>query len=459
MNTSIHKKYVHGYNLHESTRLQDQAVTLVELLHSDTSYPAGSKVLEAGCGVGAQTITLARNSPDAQITSIDISENSLKEAKKKTESEGIKNVNFQQGDIFRLSFEPESFDHIFVCFVLEHLSQPLEALKFLKRLLKKGGTITVIEGDHGSTFFHPDNDDARKVIDCQVQLQAKAGGNANIGRELYPLLDASGFSSVCVSPRFVYVDSSKPKLVEGFTKNTFTAMIKGIHETAVNEGLIDKNTFDKGIKALYKTAEANGVFCYTFFKAVAVKETLEQKIARVTTEEVDVEPYNPLWKNMFETERDHLLSCVPSGFIKRIEHFGSTAVPGLSAKPIVDMLVEVESLEKTKSKVAPVLEAKGYDYFWRPSFGDDTPPFYAWFIKRDDHGKRTHHIHMIEAAFESWERLLFRDYLIEHSKAAKEYSDLKIKLSKEHKGDRITYTKAKTDFITEITNLAKEYYK
>ena len=78
-------KYVHGYDPRENIRLQDQASTLVELLHSDTSYPAGSRVLEAGCGVGAQTITLARNSPQANITSIDISESSLAEAKKKIE--------------------------------------------------------------------------------------------------------------------------------------------------------------------------------------------------------------------------------------------------------------------------------------------------------------------------------------------------------------------------------------
>src|SRR5664279_2105100 len=150
------KAYVHGYDPRENMRLQDQASTLVELLHSDTSYPAGSRVLEAGCGVGAQTITLARNSPDALITSVDVSDVSIAEAKRKVEALGLPNVQFQQGDIFRLPFKPESFDHVFVCFVLEHLAQPIQALRALKDLLKTGGTITVIEGDHGSTFFHPD---------------------------------------------------------------------------------------------------------------------------------------------------------------------------------------------------------------------------------------------------------------------------------------------------------------
>jgi ubiquinone/menaquinone biosynthesis C-methylase UbiE len=268
----VKKKYVHGYDLRENIRLQDQASTLVELLHSDTSFPAGSKVLEAGCGVGAQTVTLARNSPDARITSIDISENSVAEAKKKIERAGYTNVIFQQGDIFNLDFEPEIFDHIFVCFVLEHLPTSLKALHSLKKLLKVGGTITVIEGDHGSTYFFPDNVAAQKAIRCQVELQAKAGGNANIGRELYPLLNAAGFSSIHVSPRMVYVDSSKPQLVEGFTKNTFTAMIEGVRESAIEAGIIDENTFDEGIKGLYRTTEIDGVFCYTFFKAIAAKQ-------------------------------------------------------------------------------------------------------------------------------------------------------------------------------------------
>ena len=74
--------YVHGYDPRESLRLQDQADTLVELLHSDTAFPAGSRVLEPGCGVGAQTVTLAKNSPGARILALDISSDSLAEAER-----------------------------------------------------------------------------------------------------------------------------------------------------------------------------------------------------------------------------------------------------------------------------------------------------------------------------------------------------------------------------------------
>jgi ubiquinone/menaquinone biosynthesis C-methylase UbiE len=260
--------YIHGYDQREGTRLQDQASTLVELLHSDTWYPVGSRVLEAGCGVGAQTVTLARNSPGALITSIDISEASIREAEKRVLEAGFTNARFQQADIFSLPFAAGSFDHLFVCFVLEHLSEPVQALKILKNLIRAGGTITVIEGDHGSAYFYPDNAAAHRAIACQVELQKRAGGNAMIGRELYPLLRQAGFSSIHVSPRMVYVDSSRPELVEGFTKKTFTAMIEGVRDSATQTGIIDPALFEEGIRALHRTTEYDGVFCYTFFKAV-----------------------------------------------------------------------------------------------------------------------------------------------------------------------------------------------
>lgn len=274
------KNYIHGYHPRENIRLQDQASTLVDLLHAGTAYPPGSRVLEAGCGVAAQTLTLARKSPGALITSVDISEKSLAEAKKKTAEAGLLNVQFQQADIFHLPFAAESFDHVFICFVLEHLSDPQKALSALKHVLKTGGTITVIEGDHGSAYFHPESEAARRAIQCQVALQRRAGGNAMIGRELYPLLCGAGFSPVQVSPRMVYVDSGKPALVEGFTKKTFTAMIEGVRDAAIREGLLEQDTFDQGIRDLYRTAEKDGVFCYTFFKAVGEKPFQDQPFCK-----------------------------------------------------------------------------------------------------------------------------------------------------------------------------------
>jgi GrpB-like predicted nucleotidyltransferase (UPF0157 family) len=189
-------------------------------------------------------------------------------------------------------------------------------------------------------------------------------------------------------------------------------------------------------------------------------ETLEQRIRRVTQEDVAIVPYDARWPELFRREKEHLLSCLPNDLIRRIEHFGSTAVPGLAAKPVVDMLVEVSDLGATRTCIAPVLVAQGYDYFWRPTRGDDGPPFYAWFIKRDPGtGIRTHHIHMVEAGFvEHWDRLLFRDYLIENPWVAREYQDLKLRLASAHPNDRVAYTKGKTEFVARVTEQAKQFY-
>ncbi|GAB6285521.1 MAG: class I SAM-dependent methyltransferase [Methanoregula sp.] len=263
--------YVHGYSPREAERLLDQAQTLTGLLHYDTRYGNGETVLEAGCGVGAQTVTLAQHSPDAHITSIDLSPVSLAQAQERARAAGIRNVTFRQADIHALPFPDNAFDHVFVCFVLEHMPDPVRALTCLHRVIKPGGSITVIEGDHGSAYFYPDSEAARKTIACLVEIQRQMGGNALVGRECYPVLVRAGFRDVSVSPRMVYVDASRPALVEGFTKQTFTAMVEGVQSEVLERGMISETEWDVGIADLYRTCEPDGTFCYTFFKGTGIK--------------------------------------------------------------------------------------------------------------------------------------------------------------------------------------------
>jgi SAM-dependent methyltransferase len=260
--------YVHGYDERENERLHDQAGALVDLVHADTAYPAGSRVLEVGCGVGAQTVTLAQRSPGVQFVSIDVSAASIAEAARAVDRFGLTNVEFQQADIFALPFDDESFDHVFVCFVLEHLSRPVDALTILRRLVRPGGTITAVEGDHGSAYFHPESAAAQDAIRCQIELQRAAGGDSLIGRRLHPLMVAAELADVRVYPRMVYAHAGRPDLVDAFTRRTFTAMIEAVREPAIAAGLIEPERFDAGIEDLHRTTEADGVFCYTFFKAV-----------------------------------------------------------------------------------------------------------------------------------------------------------------------------------------------
>lgn len=265
-------KYVHGYTERESQRLYDQANAVSGLLHHDTIYPPGSKVLEAGCGIGAQTVILARNSLDAEITSIDISLDSIEKARDSIDKEKIANVHFRQADIFKLPFAEESFDHVFLCFMLEHLQKPAKALLELKKVLKTRGSLTVIEGDHGSCYFYPESDEALQAWHCLIRIQAYLGGNSLIGRQLFPLLEQARFHHINVSPRMVYIDSSKPELMDSFVNKTICPMVEGVEKQALALNFMDKTSWDKGTQDLHRIATLpDGTFCYTFFKGVGIK--------------------------------------------------------------------------------------------------------------------------------------------------------------------------------------------
>lgn len=265
------QNYVHGYSEREADRLADQADTLADLLHGDTHFAAGSMVLECGCGTGSQTIHLARRNPMTQFVSVDRAADSLGIAKTRLEALGLTNVTLQQGDLYNLPFGPGTFDEAFICFVLEHLPTPDQALARIKQVLKPGGRLTVIEGDHGSWYCHPETPAARRAVACLIQIQASLQGDALIGRRLYPLLRSADYEKIEVRPKMVYVDQSRPDLVEGFSRKTFIAMVEAVEEQAIRMELIDRDDWRQGIQDLYRATEPDGTFCYTFFKATAMK--------------------------------------------------------------------------------------------------------------------------------------------------------------------------------------------
>lgn len=251
--------YVHGYSEREAVRLQDQAGAVREFILHDTAYRPGELVLEAGCGVGAQTLTLASQSPGARFVSIDIAADSLAQAARAVGGAGL----------FALPCNERSFDHAFICYVLEHLADPAGALRAAARAVKPGGTITVIEGDHGSCFWHPETPESVAAWRCLVRAQAQLGGNSLIGRELYPLMAGAGLGEVRISPRMIYIDMNRPELKDSFVRKTIIAMVLGVREKALERGLISEAEWERGIADLNRVADSpEGVFIYTFFKGV-----------------------------------------------------------------------------------------------------------------------------------------------------------------------------------------------
>jgi ubiquinone/menaquinone biosynthesis C-methylase UbiE len=267
--------YIHGYSEREGIRLIEQSEILEKILHKGTIYEPCSSILEAGCGVGAQTVILAKNNPDSFITSVDISKESLKLAKKSVEAEKIRNVSFVEGDIMNLQFADSSFDHIFICFVLEHLNHPQEALTGIKRFLKPGGTITVIEGNHDACIWNPHTEDSAKVWRAMIEAQQYLGHDPNIGLRLYPLLFNAGYKVEWVEPRWVYADNNVPDLMNGVLNKIIVPMAKTAKEKAIALNLVDLLTWEKGIDDLEKvTIPPEGTFFYTWFKAFGRKSSV-----------------------------------------------------------------------------------------------------------------------------------------------------------------------------------------
>jgi ubiquinone/menaquinone biosynthesis C-methylase UbiE len=268
----IKMNYVHGYSSREAERLLDQSRILENLLHEGTTYKKDEVVLEAGCGVGAQTKILAQRNPKTSFTSIDISEQSLHQVKAMLDKENISNVNLQKDNIMLLSYPDAFFDHIFVCFVLEHLDDPVKALQELKRVLKTGGSMTVIEGDHGSCFWTPQTKDAVQVWNALIQAQSELGHDSMIGRRLFPLLRKVELKIEDVSPRYVYADWSNPELLDGVVNRIIVPMVQSSEDQILTHEIANKTIWEKGLRDLSDIGTIpEGTFFYTWFKAIAYK--------------------------------------------------------------------------------------------------------------------------------------------------------------------------------------------
>ena len=166
-------------------------------------------------------------------------------------------------------------------------------------------------------------------------------------------------------------------------------------------------------------------------------------------EPVQIGDYNPVWPDRFESERHLLLGLLAPWLAGSIEHVGSTAVPGLRAKPIIDIMAPVRSLEDSRPAI-DALEALQYHYF--PYRTDSM----HWFCKPSPRA-RTHHLHLVPFGSQLWaDRLVFRDYLRSHPETAAEYAALKECLAEQHRFDREAYTDAKLPFVQRIIDIARD---
>lgn len=265
-------EYVHGYTERETRRLQEQSLILEELLHNGTSYSPGSRVLEVGCGVGAQSLILLRRNPGIHLTSMDMSAESLHIAREQVEEAGYTGVEFRHENIFDHALAPGSYDHVFVCFVLEHMEDAVKALVHMMKLLKSGGTITLIEGDHSSGRWKPETPASRAAWDGLVTSQQMLGHDPDIGKRLLPLMREAGIHQPLVKPLEAYADQSAPHLLDGAINQIIAPMVYSAEKSVLKNKLLPAPVWKQGLKDLSAVATSpEGTFFYSWFKGVGTQ--------------------------------------------------------------------------------------------------------------------------------------------------------------------------------------------
>jgi GrpB-like predicted nucleotidyltransferase (UPF0157 family)/dephospho-CoA kinase len=217
----------------------------------------------------------------------------------------------------------------------------------------------------------------------------------------------------------------------GFEHLEITKIVAGAEiENIASQKVLLKAGFD--FKGKQKWRDDGEMFYYEIYK----------------NDSIQLVPYDTQWPLLAEKEIKTLCNILPKQHILDIQHVGSTAIPGMIAKPIIDIQIVVDSLPAIKQKTIDILKTQDYVY-WdenpdkdRMFFVKGMPPFGE---------KRTHHIHIIEPkTLQNKNKILFRDYLIKHPDAANEYKQLKIKLAEEHTYHREQYTDAKNKFIGDV---------
>jgi GrpB-like predicted nucleotidyltransferase (UPF0157 family) len=162
-----------------------------------------------------------------------------------------------------------------------------------------------------------------------------------------------------------------------------------------------------------------------------------------------IQPYDPNWIISFQKEAARIHTVI-APFVSSIEHIGSTAVPGLAAKPIIDILIGINSLSDSGSFIPPLLDI---DYHYKPEFEVDLPE--RRYLYKSQNGADAFHLHMVEPRSEFYRRhIAFRDYMRSHPETAAEYASLKMRLAREYGFDREGYTNAKTAFIKDTETKA-----
>jgi len=263
--------YLHGFSETEQNRLRQQARFAEHTIYQDINLSGSKKLLEVGCGVGAQSEILLRRFPDLKLFGIDLSEKQLISAKAQLKSLPFAKGRFdiQKMNAENMSFDSNTFDSAFLCWVLEHIPNPLNVLSEVRRVLSPGSTVYITEVLNSSFFLDPYSPNVWKYWMAFNDYQYENAGDPFVGAKLGNLLMSLGFRDIKTSIKTWHLDNREPEKRKE-TIDFWTDLLMSGASQLINEKVIDKELADNAYKELKAVASnPNAVFFYSFVQASA----------------------------------------------------------------------------------------------------------------------------------------------------------------------------------------------
>ena len=263
--------YVHGFTREEQDRLRRQARFLEHRIHDRMPFWKCRRLLEVGCGVGAQTEILLRHFPDLHVTGVDLSETNLARARENLSRSAWTEGRFElaREDATRLSFDAGSFDAAFLCWILEHVGDPLRVLSEVRRVLETGAWIVITEVQNASFFVDPYSPHTMAYWMAFNDHQLELGGDAFVGAKLGNLLLAVGYRDITTKVRNIHLDNRTPGERAEFLAFWTELLLSGA-PSMQQAGLVTEETVEGMKEELGRVAhDPNAVFFYSFVQARA----------------------------------------------------------------------------------------------------------------------------------------------------------------------------------------------
>lgn len=267
------QKYLHSYTEKEQNRLEFQAALLEDFLFNDIDLSNVKKLLEVGCGIGSQSEILLKRFPMLHITGIDIAPEQIETAHTKLSKNAdlYERVEFHCVNAENNSFTSNTFDSAFLCWVLEHVANPLQILIETHRSLTKGSIIYITEVQNSSFYLNKDCPAIKHYWKLYNEYQYKIGGNPNIGAELGVLLHDAGFNEIQLKSKLLHHDKRN---YEGFAfmMNYMETLMLSASEELIRLNIIEENDIVSMQKEINQIkSEEDAVFFYTVIRASAMK--------------------------------------------------------------------------------------------------------------------------------------------------------------------------------------------